>query len=95
MMPETDLATTNSTDTAFERTWQLNREAYARAGIDVASMPMDKRIRKLTREEWLKFEEDASGEFEAMMALPKKSLSPASTGISLARIRASLRSRSQ
>jgi len=36
----------------LDRTWKLTRQAYLDAGIGIDYWPSDRRIRRLTREEW-------------------------------------------
>jgi hypothetical protein len=70
-MPKSHLGPSDGEESPLERTWQLTCEAYARGGVDVFNRPMDRTIRKLTRNEWLKSEEDAHVEFEALTTLPR------------------------
>ena len=52
--------------TPFERTWQLTEKIYANNGIDIHSLPVDRTLGKLTREEWLYSEEEARRAFDTL-----------------------------
>jgi hypothetical protein len=58
--------------TSFERNRQSDCQRYGNPGVNESGRLMDRSIRKLSREEWIKSEEDASLEFEALMALAPK-----------------------
>lgn len=63
---------TARSETPFEQTWKLTCELYARDGVDVSRRPMGRLIRKLTREEWMKSEEQAALELAALISVAEK-----------------------
>jgi len=67
--PEKEPSTTQES----KGSWELTVEAYARHGIDIRNRPMDKTIRRLTREEWLKSGEEAYIEHHRILRVPEVS----------------------